>query len=220
MLHATAETTVFESNDLQQHKVVLDQAHKRATIDDDEPIINNNNIATAGIGSKKQQKRSTNTKQQRKNHSLNLQFIRRLFHVLKYSITDATLARSSLRSVLSALWRFSWFLLLFGCCIGEILIGNEVGRQSGNFTRALLDSQLTTPVPFLKVLLAAAIWIMGAACLKTVRQFVEEGLALSWRSQLVHNIQHLYLQKDMYYKIAVLDQRIDNPYVVAFLCLF
>ena len=170
-----------------------------------------NNNSTNVDDSKKQQ-----SKENRKNHSLNLQFIKRLFHVLKFSITDSTLARSSCKSVMNAVFRASWVLLLLGCCIGEILIGNEVGKQSGNFTRSLLDSQLTNPKPFLQVLLLASVWIVGAACLKTVRQFIEEALALSWRSQLVHNVQHLYLQKDMFYKIAVLDQRIDNPFVSVF----
>ncbi|KAG2392541.1 hypothetical protein C9374_011266 [Naegleria lovaniensis] len=111
---------------------------------------------------------------------------------------------------------FNWLLvmLFLVVCVGEILLGNEVGKIPGAFYKVIIDASSTKfsdSGPFVKVMLISLLWICGITLVKTFRQFVLDCVRLFWRRNLTFHLQRRYFEYRNYYNMIVLDKRVDNP---------
>ncbi|KAL9650171.1 hypothetical protein ABK040_011340 [Willaertia magna] len=109
-----------------------------------------------------------------------------------------------------------FFLIL---CIGEIFIGNEVGKLPGNFYLVIItyadkkdDKKYSEEITaaFIKVFLISGAWIIGITILKTIRQWFSDLMIVCWRKNLTFHLQRRYFENGNFYKLILLDKRIDN----------
>lgn len=111
---------------------------------------------------------------------------------------------------------FNWMLVMLFLlvCVGEILLGNEIGKIPGAFYKVIIDASSTKfsdSGPFVKVMLISLLWICGMTIVKTFRQFVLDCVRLFWRRNLTFHLQRRYFEFRNYYNMIVLDKRVDNP---------
>ena len=83
-----------------------------------------------------------------------------------------------------------------------------VGILPSNFYRTILARDIAG----FRWVLMKSLLLIGAVTLSIAAyKFLEGWVALGWRSALCNFLHERYLNRTMYYKLNVLDRKVDNP---------
>ena len=99
-------------------------------------------------------------------------------------------------------------LLLLGLSVGQTYIVSFTGKINGNFYQAIAEQDVDG---FVKVLKQSVLVITLSAVLYTALNTLSSFLAWCWRRTLVRHALNRYYNNLVYYKISMIDTRIDNP---------
>lgn len=99
-------------------------------------------------------------------------------------------------------------LLLLGLSVGQTYVVSFTGNINGGFYQAIADQDMNS---FIKVLKESAAVITLSAVLYTALNALGSFLAWCWRRTLVHHVLARYYNDLVYYKVSMIDTRVDNP---------
>ena len=99
-------------------------------------------------------------------------------------------------------------LLLLGLSVGQTYIVSFTGKINGNFYQAIAEQDVDG---FVKVLKQSVLVITLSAVLYTALNTLGSFLAWCWRRTLVRHALNRYYNNLVYYKVSMIDTRVDNP---------
>lgn len=99
-------------------------------------------------------------------------------------------------------------LLLIGLSIGQTYIVSFTGTINGGFYQAIAEQNLSD---FTRILKQSIAVITLSAVLYTALNTLASFLAWCWRRTLVRHVLDRYYSNLVYYKVSMIDTRVDNP---------
>lgn len=130
--------------------------------------------------------------------SFDLLFVRRLLSIVRVLYRPR---RANVAGILAT-------AALLGAVFAQTYVVSFTGRVIGGFYDSIARSDIGKFVRTVEISCAV---LVGSALLFTFTKSCSEFLAWSWRRSLVAHVQGQYFGGLVFYRIAALDTRIDNP---------
>lgn len=147
---------------------------------------------------KSAKKIGSSTDKKRQENGFDLLFLRRLGNII------AILYRGTRENAMGILAT----LLLLALSVGQTYVVSFTGTINGGFYQAIAEQNLPE---FTKILKKSAVVITLSAVLYTALNTLASFLAWCWRRTLVRHVLARYYSNLVYYKVSMIDTRVDNP---------